>query len=81
MWVLYDQVALSILGALRHTRLRIQIDRTEVNEQLNVLMMSGYYRQRAIPLLWRVLPHKGSNPFQGRNAVPAHLAELLPAGC
>ncbi len=79
--VLYDPVAFSILGALRHTRLRIQIDRTEVNEHLNVLMMSVYYRKRAIPLLWQVLPHKGSSTFQERNAVLAHLAELLPAGC
>ena len=79
--VLYDPVAFGIVGALRHTRLRIQIDRTEVNEQLNVLMMSVYYRKRAIPLLWQVLSHKGTSTFKERNAVLAHLEELLPAGC
>src|SRR5205814_1203347 len=78
---LYDPVAFGILGALRHTRLRIQIDRTEVNEHLNVLMISVYYRKRAIPLLWQVLAHQGSSKFKERNAVLAHLDELLPAGC
>jgi hypothetical protein len=77
----YDPVAFGILGALRHTRLRLQIDRTEVNEFLNVLMVSVYYRKRALPLLWCVLSHQGNSTFKERNLVLAHLAELLPAGC
>jgi Transposase DDE domain len=79
--VLYDPVAFSTLGALRHTRLRSQIDRTAVNQQINVLMMSVDYRKRAIPLLGQVLPHKGSSTFKERKAVLAHLDDLLPAGC
>jgi hypothetical protein len=79
--VLYDPVAFGILGALRHTRLRIQIDRTEVNEHLNVLMVSVYYRKRAIPLAWSVLSHQGSSTFKERNRILAHLADLLPASC
>jgi len=78
---LYDPVAFGILGALRHTRLRIQIDRTEVNERLNVLVLSVYYRKRAIPLLWRVLGHPGHASFKERNAALDHLAQLLPGGC
>ena len=79
--VLYDPIAFGILGALRHTRLRIQIDRTEVSERLNVLMVSVYYRKRAIPLVWRVLAHKGNSTFKECNQILAHLAELLPTGC
>ncbi len=79
--VLYDPIAFGILGALRHMRLRIQIDRTVVNERMNVLMVSVYYRKRAIPLLWRVLSHKGNATFKERNQVLAHLEDLLPAGC
>jgi hypothetical protein len=78
---IYDPVAFGVLGALRHTRLRIQIDRTEVNGCLNVLMVSVYYRKRAIPLLWKVLSHQGSSTFRERTAVLAHLEELLPTGC
>src|SRR5579859_1729604 len=44
-------------------------------------MVSVYYRKRAIPLLWSVLSHKGSSTFKERNAVLAHLEELLPTGC
>src|SRR5258705_691994 len=79
--LLYDPVAFGILGALRHTRLRIQIDRTEVGERLNVLMVSVYYRKRAIPLVWSVLTHKGNSTFKERNQILAHLDELLPTGC
>lgn len=78
---LYDPVAIGLLEALRHTRVRIQIDRTIINERLNVLMVSVYYRKRAIPLLWQVLSHKGNSTFKERNAMLAHLAQLLPAGC
>lgn len=78
---LYDPIACGLLGALRHTRLRIQIDRTIVNERLNVLMLSVYYRNRAIPLVWSVLAHQGNSTFRERNAILEHLAQLLPSGC
>src|SRR5262249_47276868 len=78
---IYDPIAVGLLEAWRHTRLRIQIDRTLVNEQLNVLMLSVYYRKRAIPLVWSVLSHKGNSTFKERSAMLAHLAQLLPAGC
>lgn len=78
---IYDPVAFGILGALRHTRLRLQIDRTEVNERLNTLMVSVYYRKRAIPLMWSVLTHQGTSTFKERNQILAHLEQLLPAGC
>lgn len=79
--VVYDPLACGILGALRHTRLRIQIDRTEVNEALTGLMVRVYYRRRAGPLLWRVLSHQGTATFKERNQVLAHWENLLPAGC
>jgi hypothetical protein len=78
---IYDPIAFGLVGALRHTRLRIQIDRTIVNERLNVLMVSVYYRKRAIPLVWSVLPHQGNSTFRERNAILEHLTELLPSGC
>lgn len=79
--VLYDPVAFGILGGVRHRRLRIQIDRTEVNGQMNVLMASVYYHKRAIPLAWQVLRHAGSSTFKERNRLLAHVADLLPTGC
>lgn len=78
---IYDPVAVNILRALRHTRLRIQIDRTIVNERLNVLMLSVYYRKRGLPLVWQVLAHQGTSTFAEREQLLAHLERLLPDGC
>jgi len=74
-------VALGSLGALRHSRLPIQIDRTPLNEHLNGLRMRVYYRKRAMPVLWQVLTHPGNSPFKERTPVGAHWEALLPAGC
>jgi hypothetical protein len=52
-----------LLVSLRHTRLRLQIDRTMIGERFNVLMVSLAYRRRAIPLVWMVLPHLGNSTF------------------
>ena len=38
----YDPVALGILSVLRHTRIRIQIDRTEVNDTKTGCIISEY---------------------------------------
>jgi hypothetical protein len=77
----YEPIAFGILSAWRHTRLRIQIDRTEIKESLNVLMLSVYYRKRALALLWKVLSHRGSSTFKERNEIWAHVDDLLPSGC
>jgi hypothetical protein len=75
---IYDPVARMLLVSLRHTRLRIQIDRTLVDDRFNVLMLSLAYRRRAIPLVWMVLPHRGNSTFMEREELLSHLADLLP---
>jgi hypothetical protein len=77
---IYDPVARQLLVSLRHTRLRLQIDRTLIDERFNVLMVSLAYRRRAIPLVWLVLPHLGSSTFMEREEILSHVADLLPAG-
>jgi len=77
---MYDPVARQVLASLRHTRLRLQIDRTVINDRFNVLMVSLAYRRRAIPLVWMVLPHQGNSRFMEREEILAHVADLLPVG-
>jgi hypothetical protein len=77
---IYDPVARQLLVSLRHTRLRLQIDRTMIDDRFNVLMVSLAYRRRAIPLVWIVLPHLGNSTFMEREEILSHVAELLPAG-
>jgi len=77
---LYDPVARQLLVSLRHTRLRLQIDRTLIGQRFNVLMVSLAYRRRAIPLAWMVLPHLGNSTFREREAILAQVAAVLPVG-
>jgi hypothetical protein len=76
----YDPVARQLLLSLRHTRLRLQIDRTMIDDRFNVLMVSLAYRRRAIPLAWMVLPHLGNSTFMEREEILSHVADLLPVG-
>lgn len=75
---IYDPVVVELLGSLCHTRLRIQIDRTVVDDRFNVLMLGLYHRKRALPLVWQVLEHEGSGGWLEWRAVLSHLADLLP---
>jgi hypothetical protein len=77
---IYDPVARQLLVSLRHTRLRLQIDRTLIDNRFNVLMVSLAYRRRAIPLVWLVLPHLGSSTFMEREEILSQVADLLPTG-
>jgi len=78
--VIYDPVVKQLLSSLRHTRLRIQIDRTVVDDRFNVLILSLYYRKRALPLVWQVLDHQGSSGFLDWLELLSHLDDLLPPG-
>lgn len=74
----YDPIARGLLFSLRHTRLRIQIDRTLISDQFNILQVTLYWRKRAIPLVWKMLPHQGSSGYADWVEVLGHLATLLP---
>jgi hypothetical protein len=75
---IYDPVVRALLNSLRHTRLRIQVDRTLVEGRFNVLMLSVFYRKRALPLVWKVLPHPGSSGYLDWAEMLSHLADLVP---
>lgn len=75
---IYDPMMCNLLAGLRHTRLRFQIDRTTIEDRFNVLVISLYYRKRAIPIVWQVLPHQGSSSWQDWRDLCAHLADLVP---
>lgn len=58
---IYDPVIRALLARLRYPRLRIQIDRVMIKRRFNVLVVSVYYRRRAIPIVWKVLSHNGNS--------------------
>jgi hypothetical protein len=62
--MIYDPVARRIISGMRCRRLRIQLDRVQIKRRQNVLMMSVWYRNRAVPLAWICLPHRGSSHYR-----------------
>lgn len=76
--MIYDPVAREVLQKMRCQRLRIQVDRVQIKERQNVLMVSVWYRHWAIPLLWMCLPYgKGSSNSRQWKTIMDHLEKLL----
>jgi len=76
--LIYDPVARQVLRKMRCRRLRIQVDRVQIKKRQNVLMMSVWYRNRAIPLAWICLPHSGSSQLSHWRDLLDYLEEILP---
>jgi hypothetical protein len=77
--LIYDPVARQIIGKIRYRRLRIQLDRVQIKTRQNVLMLSVWYRKRAIPLAWICLRHKGPSNLQQWRELLDYLETLLSA--
>lgn len=77
--MVYDPIAREILGKIRYRQVRIQIDRVQIKKRQNVLMMSVWYRHRAIPLAWICLSHSGSSKQSHWEELLDYLQGILPA--
>jgi len=77
--MIYDPVARDIVKRMRCRRLRIQMDRVQIKKRQNVLMMSVWYRNRAIPLAWHCLPHSGSSHYRHWMELLDYLEQILPS--
>jgi hypothetical protein len=76
--MIYDPVARRILQKMRCRRVRVQIDRVQIRQRQNVLMMSVSYRKRAIPLAWICLAHRGNSQCRHWIALLDYLESILP---
>ena len=77
--MVYDPIAREILQKIRYSRLRIQMDRVQIKTRQNVLMMSVWYRHRAIPLAWICLPHRGNSKQSQWAELMDYLEQILPS--
>jgi hypothetical protein len=76
--LIYDPVARQVVAGMRCRRLRIQIDRVQIKRRQNVLMMSVWYRKRAIPLAWICLSYgHGTSHYRHWVALLDYLETLL----
>ena len=76
--MVYDPIAREILEKIRYRRLRIQVDRVQIKTRQNVLMLSVRYRNRAIPLAWICLSHRGNSKQVHWEELMDYLAQILP---
>jgi hypothetical protein len=76
----YHPVVQHALHGLRGQRVQLLIDRVLLRNQHNILVVSIGFRRRSIPLVWRVLPHRGSSTPEDHRALLTTAAALLPAG-
>jgi hypothetical protein len=60
--------------------LRIIMDRTMINDTLNLLYVSVAYGKRALPLGWVVVPHEGSSNLRLQQQLLRWLKSCLPLG-
>jgi len=72
-----DPVAKQLLFQRKRKRIRLQIDRTVVKGRFNVLMVTLAHRNRALPLVWTVLPHGGSCSQQEWQSLLNRVDKLL----
>ena len=76
--MVYDPIAREILEKIPYRRVRIQVDRVQIKTRQNVLMMCVWYRNRALPLAWICLPHRGNSKQEHWEELMDYLAQILP---
>lgn len=58
----------------------LQLDQTQVNNDHEALVVSVWWKDRAFPLLWKVVQTKGEIGFDHQEILLAQVADLLPKG-
>lgn len=76
---LYEPIASDILKRLQQTHIRLQLDRVQLDDRHNVLMVSVYWRKRALPIAWEVLPTVGNSNLEQRSKLLKQVAAMMPA--
>ena len=75
----YQPIVKQALHGLAHQRVQLLIDRVLISDQHNILVVSVGFRRRSIPLVWKVLEHRGSSNLTDQQALIQAAVALLPA--
>ena len=74
----YHPIVKQALHGLRHQRVQLLIDRVLIRDQHNILVVSVGFRRRSIPLVWKVLEHRGSSNLTDQQGLIQAAVALLP---
>ena len=75
----YRPVARLLLSCFIGGQVRLILDATDLGGRLPVLFVAVAYRGRALPLMWRMLPHIGCSEFAEQKALLSDVADLMPS--
>lgn len=74
----YAPLIRAVLAQMQGTTLHLIMDRSVLQAtQLDLLSLNLYFRRRALPLVWDVIPHGSSNATQQKSLI-AHSQVILP---
>ena len=76
----YQGVAKAVLAAWKGLEIELILGQTDVDDRFFLLFVAVAYRKRAIPILWRLLPHKGCSGVAEQIKLLGAVAELVPPG-
>ena len=74
----YQGVAKAVLAHCKDRELELILDQTDLGDRFPLLFVALAYRNRAIPILWRLLPHEGCSGAAEQKKLLAQVAKLVP---
>ena len=74
----YKGVARAVLACWRGAEIELIMDQTDLDDRFPLLFVAVTFRKRAIPILWRLLPHEGCSGFAEQKKLLDQVAKWLP---
>lgn len=74
----YQPLIQQALHGLTGQRVQLLIDRVLLRNQTNILVVSIGFRRRSLPLIWKILPHRGASGLDDQKKLLAAAIALLP---
>ena len=75
----YQPIVKQALHGLARQRVQLLIDRVLISDCHNILVVSVGFRRRSIPLIWKVLSHRGSSNLTDQQDLIKAAVALLPS--
>ena len=74
----YKGIARAVLLCWRGAEIELIMDQTDLGGRFPLLFVALVFRKRAIPILWRLLPHEGCSGFVEQKKLLTQVAKWLP---
>jgi hypothetical protein len=76
----YKGIARAVLASWKGVEIELIMDQTDLDDRFHLLFIAVAFRKRAIPILWRLLPHEGCSGFAEQKRLLNDVLKWLPKG-